>query len=492
MKHSPWPRLARASVADQKAIMDRSLARFVREELYPFSAHYRRVFDQAGVAPDRIRTVTDLRRLPFTTKKDLLEAQLDSERRRDFVLIPSPTAIREHWGFGRKAALALGGRASREIVRRAYTPNFVTFTTGRSSDPVTFFYTPHDLDLLGEAGARMLEVFGIGGSDVRIVNAFPFAPHLAFWLTSFAGFRTGMLIVPTGGGKTVGSAGNLRVLEKMRATVLIATPGFAYHLARVARDEKRDLSSLRTVVLGAEKVTPGLKRKMAEALAACGAREPSILGTYGFTEARLAFGECPTGYDVSAGYHLYPDLCVFEVIDPETLEPVGEGEDGEVVFTTISGHGTCVLRYRTGDLAVGGMTWRPCPHCGRTVPRLSSDLRRVSDRHALNLTKIRGTLVDLASMGAVLNEDPAIEEWQVVLTKKDDDPHELDEFEVRIALRDSGDPTLFRRELERRLAATVEVTPNRVTFHHPRELADLLGMETETKEKRFLDLRPKG
>jgi acetyl-CoA C-acetyltransferase/acetyl-CoA acyltransferase len=278
------------------------------------------------------------------------------------VLVPTPEAIRAHWGLSRKLALGIGGRAAREILRFAYTPNFLTFTTGRSSEPVAFLYTPHDLDLLGEGGARMMDVFGLAGPDVRIVNAFPFAPHLAFWMTSFAGFRTGMLIVPTGGGKVVGSSGNLRLLEKLAATVLIATPGFAYHLARIARDERRDLSKIDTVILGAEKVTPGLKHKMAEALSACGAREPKILGTYGFTEARLAFAECPTGYDVSSGYHLYPDLCVIEVIDPVTLEPVGEGQDGEVVYSTISGHGSCVLRYRTGDLAVGGVTRAPCPY----------------------------------------------------------------------------------------------------------------------------------
>ncbi len=491
MKHSPWQRLSRAPASVQERAQGAALSRFVREELYPFSAHYRRVFEQAGVAPEQIRTLDDLRRLPFTTKKDLLDAQIDPARKRDFVLIPTPEAIRKHWGLSRKLALALGGRQAREILRRAYTPNFLTFTTGRSSEPVAFLFTPHDLELLGEAGARMLDVFGLAGPDVRIINAFPFAPHLAFWLTSFAGFRTGMMVVPTGGGKVVGSSGNLRMLEKLTATTLIATPGFAYHLARLARDEKRNLSSLTTVILGAEKVTPGLKHKMAEALGACGAHEPQILGTYGFTEARLAFAECPTDYDVSSGYHLYPDMCVIEVIDPQTLEPVGEGQDGEVVFTTISGHGSCVLRYRTGDLAVGGVTRAPCPHCHRTVPRLSSDLRRVSDRHALSLTKIRGTLVDLSSIGSVLSEDPTIEEWQVVLSKKDDDPHELDEFEVRVALRPGTNREGFESALRKRLVDSVEVAPNRVSIHTASALADLLGMETEMKEKRFLDLRPK-
>ncbi len=488
---TPWQRLSHASVAEQKRIQNAQLARYVREELYPFSAHYQKTFDAAGVRPRDIRTVDDLRRLPFTTKADLLAAQSDPATKRDFVVVPTPAAIKEHWPFMRKLALVLGGERAREILRYRYTPHFVTFTTGRSSEPVVFSYTPHDLEILGEAGARMFDVHRLRNREVRVVNAFPFAPHLAFWATSFASFKTGQFTVSTGGGKVMGTDGNLLMLERIKATVLIGTPGFAYHLLRRARTKGADLSSMAMVILGAEKVTPGLKAKMAACLEACGASNVTISGTYGFTEARMAFSECPAGHDESPGYHLYPDLNVVEVIDPETLEPVGEGEDGELVFTTISGHGTCVMRYRTGDVAVGGVTWEPCPWCGRTVPRISSELRRVSDRHALNLTKIKGTLVDLSHMGTVLSSRPDIEEWQVVLSKKNNDPYELDEFEVRVALASGIDAASFEAEIKTALARATEVQPNRVSVHSLTEMLDFLGMETEMKEKRYLDLRPK-
>jgi len=488
---SPWQRLCQAPVAEQKRIQNAQLRRYVREELYPFSAHYRKAFDTAGVRPQDIRTVDDLRRLPFTTKADLLAAQSDPATKRDFVLVPTPASIKAHWPFMRKLALVLGGARAREILRYRYTPHFVTFTTGRSSEPVVFTYTPHDLEILGEAGGRMFDVHGLKGREVRVVNAFPFAPHLAFWAASFASFQTGQFTVPTGGGKVMGTEGNLAMLERLKATVLIATPGFAYHLLRRARNAGSDLSSMDTIVLGAEKVTPGLKAKMATCLAACGASNVTISGTYGFTEARMAFSECPAGHDESPGYHLYPDLNIVEVIDPDTLEPVGDGEDGELVFSTISGHGTCVMRYRTGDMAVGGVTWEPCPWCGRTVPRISSELRRVSDRHALNLTKIKGTLVDLSHMGTVLSSHAEVEEWQVVLTKKNDDPYELDEFEVRVALANDVDAANFQRQIGEELARATEVHPNRVSVHSLPEMLDFLGMETEMKEKRYLDLRPK-
>jgi phenylacetate-coenzyme A ligase PaaK-like adenylate-forming protein len=122
--------------------------------------------------------------------------------------------------------------------------------------------------------------------------------------------------------------------------VLIGVPGFVYHMLREAREKGVSLVLRGADLPRAEKVTPGLKRKMAECLEACGANEVSILGTYGFTEARMAYGECPTTYDQASGYHLYPDLGIFELIHPETLEPVGEGETGEIVYTPIAGHGT--------------------------------------------------------------------------------------------------------------------------------------------------------
>jgi len=161
------------------------------------------------------------------------------------------------------------------------------------------------------------------------------------------------------------------------------------------------------------------------------------------------------------------------------------------VYTPIDGHGTVICRYRTGDLAVGGITWDPCPWCGRTVPRIASELRRASDQRSMSLTKIKGTLVDLSSMGSLLSSLPEIEEWQVVLQKRNDDRHDLDELVVRASLRTGTDSVLFEKKLREELMIGVEVTPNRVEFKTTPEMLLVLGMETEMKEKRFLDRRPK-
>jgi phenylacetate-coenzyme A ligase PaaK-like adenylate-forming protein len=449
------------------------------------------MFGQAGVRADQIRSVDDLRRLPFTTKQDLLAAQSGETTKHDFVLVPTPDLIRASWPMSRKLPLLFGGAEAREAVRKEYTPNFATFTTGRSSDPVLFLYTPHDMRLLAECGARMLDVHAIHDVDARIVNTFPFAPHLAFWQSAFAGFETGRFMMSTGGGKVMGTGGNLRILERMSTTTVLGTPGFVYHLLREGVEKGVKLPKVRLIVLGAEKVTPGLKAKMAESLAAMGSKDVTISGTYGFTEARMAFSECPTAHDVSSGYHTYPDLGVFEVIDTKTLEPVKEGETGELVYTPIAGHGTVVMRYRTGDLAVGGITWEPCPWCKRTVPRISSEIRRASDQRSMDLTKIKGTLVDLSSMGALLSSMPEVEEWQVVLGKKNDDPHELDEFTVRVSLKPGTDAAAFQTKCAHDIQEGLEVAPGRVDVLPRAKMLELLGMETEMKEKRFVDTRPK-
>jgi len=487
----PWAELTRATSGELRRLQDDRLARRVREELLPFSAHYQKVFAAAGLKARDVRRVADLAKLPLTTKQDLLAAQSDPARRLDFVLRPSPEAIRAHWGLGKKLDLLLGGAAEKAALRRAYTPNFATFTTGRSADPVAFYYTPHDLELLGAVGARMLDVHGIEDPLARILNLFPFAPHLAFWQTAFAGFETGRFMLSSGGGKVIGSAGSIKLAERVQPTVLIGVPGFVYHVLREAREKGANLASVKLVILGAEKVTPGLKQKMAESLAVCGARDVVISGTYGFTEARMAFSECPASYAESPGYHLYPDLGIFEVIEPESGRVLGEGETGELVYTPLDGHGTTILRYRTGDVAVGGITWEPCPWCKRTVPRVASELRRSSEQKAMSLTKIKGTLVDLSAIGAFLSNMQDVEEWQVVLKKKNDDPYELDEFVLRVAVRHGVESADFEPRVKREMADAVEVAPSRIEFQTTPEMLAHLGMETEMKEKRFLDLRPK-
>jgi phenylacetate-CoA ligase len=493
---SAWKDICRLPAGEQRKLQDARLRAFVREYLYPFHPHYRETFDRLGVRPDQIRTVDDLRRIPPTSKQDLLPNAEDPQRFRKFILQPTPELIREHWPLRRKLPLLLqkmmhGADAVKDRLRREFFPNFVTFTTGRSAEPLPFFYTPHDIQNLHDSGARIVDVTGID-KDTRIANLFPYAPHLAFWQVVFAGVETGMMILSTGGGRVMGSAGDLRAITRLRAEAILGVPGYIYHLLRRGAEEGFDLSSVRNVVLGAERVPPGFKRKVRSMLAKMGAEDVRVFGTYGFTEARMAFVECPTADpETYSGYHAYPDLAILEVLDPDTLEPVGEGEPGELVITPLAGRGSTVFRYRTGDIVRGGIEYGPCPHCGRTVPRISADITRQSSVKDLQILKLKGTLVNLEDCAHVLGNHHDIEEWQIELTKKDDDPLEVDELIVHLALREGADEDAMRKLVTEEFRSSFEVTPNRLEFHGLTTLLDKLGMEREMKEKRFLDSRPK-
>ncbi len=490
-----WQRLQRQSRAEQRQMQNALLQRYVREYLWPFSPFYRELFERAGVRPEQIRTVDDLRRLPLSSKKDLLPSAEDPQKFKKFILQPTPESIRASWPLSRKLPLlwqkwTRGAAAVRQRVREEFAPCFMTFTTGRSAEPVPFFYSPHDIANLHDTGARLIDVMGLE-REYRVANVFPYAPHLAFWQVFFAGQATGMMALSTGGGKVMGSSGDLRAITRLKADALIGVPGYVYHLLRRAAAERLDLSSIRRVVLGAERVPPGLKTKICALLAEVGARDVRVFGTYGFTEARMAFAECPTRDNEYTGYHLYPDLAIFEVVDPVTGEVMPDGEDGELVFTPLHARASTVFRYRTGDRVRGGLQWHPCPHCGRTVPRISSDLTRESSLKDLQLLKVKGTLVNLEDCAMLLGSLAEVEEWQIELRKKDDDPMEVDELTVHLAVKEGCSPEATAARVHDLFRSRLEIAPNHIEFLGLESMLRKIGMETEMKERRFVDCRPK-
>src|SRR3989338_6857929 len=326
----------------------------------------------------------------------------------------------------------------------------MTFTTGTTNLPTAFLYSNHDVDNLHIYGARMLKLFDIAGSD-RIVNMFPYAPHLAFWQVVFGGLASRVLVMGTGGGKVMGTDGNISALMKMKPAVLLGVPSYVYHVLRTARDQGRDLSFLKKIVLGAARLGEGFKEKITELLMQMGSGDVSVFGTYGFTEARCAWAECPTSISVSSGYHLYPDKEIFEVIDPKTGVVRGEGEDGELVYTALDARGSVVLRYRTGDFVRGGITYAPCPHCRRTVPRVSSDITRLSDVKDMRLSKIKGALVDLNNFSSVLSDIKMIDEWQIELRKHNNDPFDVDEVVVYVSPKSGCDRARLEEEVKKKI-----------------------------------------
>ncbi len=364
------------------------------------------------------------------------------------------------------------------------------FTTGRAAEPLPFLLTQHDLDNVTSAGRRLMEVCG-ARHEFRLLNAFPFAPHLAFWFTHYAGISFGVLNVSTGGGKVLGTEGNLRLIKKLNPDAIIGVPTFIYHLLQQAVDAKVRCEKLKRIVLGGEKTSDGLRRKLFDLAAGLGARDVDVLATYGFTESKLAWAECPFPHDQEpGGYHLYPDLAIIEIIDPKTGRAVPSGQPGEIVFTPLDARGTVVLRYRTGDFIDGGLVYEACPHCGRTLPRLVGNISRASEIKEMNLDKLKGTLVDFNLLEHVLDDAPHIGAWQLELRKRGDDPFNVDELVLHVTKTDDTPDPQIARELHERVYSQTEVHPNRVIFHSAAEMRQLQGVGVVIKEQKVVDHRP--
>ena len=459
---------------------------YLRERVIPFSAYYRELFARQNLNADNFKSLDDLRRLPFTSKADLVADSAHPHRSRELVLVPETSVLTRKPGTILRA-LWRGRAAVREEFEHEFRPIFMTSTTGRSADPVPFFYSRRDLDTLAEVGRRMFEVCG-ATREMRLLNIFPYAPHLAFWLTYYGGATFGVFTASTGGGKVMGTEGQLRFLRKIQPDVIIGMPTFMYHVLHLAVEEGIRCPNLRRLVLGGEKVPAGMREKLIHLARQLGSSKVDVVATYGFTEAKMAWAECPANN--ASGYHLFADLGIVEIIDPVSGEPVPAGHPGEIVFTPLDSRGTVVLRYRTGDIIDGGLIHGQCPHCGRVLPRLIGNISRRSEIRSMMLDKIKGTLVDFNELEHVLDDLPHVGAWQIEIRKQHDDPLELDEIVLHVEHPVGVSEEKLIHELDTRLAARTEIHPNRIVFHNADELRRLQGVGLQLKEQKVVDHRP--
>jgi phenylacetate-CoA ligase len=456
---------------------------YLSQRVLPFSAHYRRLFKEHGLEVGDLKSYDDWSDAPFTTKADLT---VPREQQREFILMPEEAALRREWGVIMNAILH-GRTAAKAALEDEFRPVMLTSTTGRSSDPVPFLFTKHDLANLDTTGRRLMEC-GQSQREFRHVNAFPFAPHLAFWQTHHAGLSFGTFMVSTGGGKALGTEGNMSLMDRIQPDVLIGMPTFIYHLLRQAVESGKHWPNIKRVVLGGEKVAEGLRARLVDLVRELGGEEVHVISTYGFTEAKMAFPECPVEAGAS-GFHLSPDLAMIELVDPRTGRPVEPGHPGEIVFTPLDARGTVVLRYRTGDIAEGGLTWQRCPHCGRTCPRLLGPISRVSEVRELHLDKIKGTLVNFNILEHLLDDQKGVAAWQIELAKRDDDPHEVDELILHVAPEPGMNAHDLEQRIGRRFSEVTEIRPNAIHFHDLPRLRERLGVGKLLKEVKLLDRR---
>ncbi len=469
----PWEKMIFSSLGRQNHLRNEKLQHMMR--LFPHAPYYAALFQAHALDPKKIHSTDDLLRIPFTTKDDIVAAVEYPEKASAFVLNPTHAL---HTLPHLNSLRLIFSKNIKEDLLTEFKPIHVHFTSGRSAMSVPVLYTQYDLLHLQEAGRRMLFHLKIPHT-ARVINVFPYAPHLAFWQAVYATNYLGVFGVHTGGGKGMGTSKILDVFERMRAEVIIGMPSYVYHLLSIAAEKKLDLTFLRYLILGGEAVTHPYIEKLKQLLDRCGSRLPLVYSTYAFTEGKVSWTQCHE----ESGYHLYPDMEFIEIVD-HAGRRVLDGQSGEIVYTGLDFRGTIFLRYKTGD--IGRLQVGPCLYCGAKTPRLDPAITRSSEIRSLRLTKIKGSFVDLNAVQALLSSLPFVDEWQLVLRKKKQ--FGLDEVVVHVAPRHGENHSFVKNEIVRQMHSYFHVTPS-VVFTTKHRLVESLGLETHLKEKRIVDRR---
>lgn len=358
---------------------------------YDHSPFYRRKYEAAGVSPDDIRTLDDVRRLPFVTKQELQASQAGRPLFGDFVAPGPANAMRYHQTSG---------------------------TSG--STPLRILDSRKDWEWVSETWCYGMYGFGLRPEDVALV-AFGYGAFIGFWGAHYAAERIGCLTIPTGGGS---SENRIRQIMDLGATAVVATPTYAIRLVQVALEMGVDLareSKVTMLILAGE---PGANIPTTKECleVGWGARAGDFPG---LSESG---GGCAYECSEQCGaIHLLEDHYLDEVIDTESGEPLGYGQQGERVMTSFGRATMPMIRYRTGDL-VERVPASFCT-CGRTFDLYRGGiLGRVDD-----MLIVRGVNVYPASVENVVREYDAIQEFQIVISEREGIP--------QIAVRaDTGTP----------------------------------------------------
>lgn len=379
---------------------------------------YRRRLDELQMQPEDLQGLEDLRKLPFTTKNDLRRSYPY-----DMVALPLREVVRFHLSSG---------------------------TTGA---PTVIAYTANDLEHWTDLVARNLVAAGITREDV-VQIFFGYGLFSGGFGLHQGAEKIGASVLPVSEAEL---PQQVKIMQDFRTTALIGLPSYALAMAEAmeAIGLEANSLSLRVGLFGAE---PWSEARRAEIESRLYIRAYDIYGLSEMGGPGVA-GECPC----RCGLHLAEDHFLVEVVDPLTGEPLPEGQEGELIFTTLTKEALPLLRYRSGDLA--SIDTRPCA-CGRTSARMSRVQRRTDD-----MVIIHGINIFPEDVGRALSEFGGLsEQFQLVV----DRPGPSDEMEVRVELMGllSDIPNLVlrvREQIEQRLRQELGVEV-KVSLLEPRSL----------------------
>ncbi len=403
--------------------------------LYSFSPFYHDRMKEQKVHPDDIRELSDVKKLPFMFKRDLRDNYPDR-----LFTASQDELVRYHVSSG---------------------------TTGK---PTVVGYTQNDLNNWTTSLARGLTSIGLGRGDVIQVS-YGYGLFTGGLGMHYGAERIGATVLPTSVGNT---ERQIELMQDLGATAIACTPSYLLHIGEVAEKMGVNIqkdTKLRTGILGAEPWTQGMRVRMEEWL---GIKAYDIYGTSELSGPM--FTECSE----QKGVHIWSDLALVEVIDPDSGEPLEPGEKGELTITILQKEALPMIRYRIGDISV--LEDEVCS-CGRTHPRIQRIQGRVDD-----MLIIRGINVFPSQIEYALMAIPEVgQHFQIVVDRKG----ALDDLLVRVELNKESfsdkinDLMLIRQNVENRLRNSLNVNVD-VELVEPGSLPRFEGKSKKVIDKRAL------
>ena len=421
---------------DRESLQELQLKKLTKvlDRVYHKVPFYRKTFDTNKVRPETIKNLRDLQRLPFTTTEDL----------------------RAGYPYGFLVS-------SLSHLVRLHT------STGTTGKPKAVLFSQRDINQATELIARSMRMTGAEPDDV-FQNMMSYGLFTGGLVFHYGAERAGLLVIPGGAGNT---ERQIELMRDFKTTIVHLTPSYALYLAEVMERmglSSRDDFNLRIAYLGAEPYSEATKSKIEEIFSL------DAYDSYGLSEMNgpgVAF-ECKE----KCGMHLWEDNFIMEVIDPETLEILREGEEGELVLSTIDREAMPILRYRTGDLT--RIYPDPC-RCGRVHRRISRIKGRVDDMFVL-----RGVNIFPSEVERILMSLPEVERnYQILLDREEG----LDNMRVRVEIKKRffrgslQDLERLQNKIKAKLKKELTVTPQ-VELVAPATLPRTTG-----KAKRLIDKR---
>ena len=383
--------------------------RSMLQQIYGPNRFYTEKLDAAGIHPESIKTLDDLKRLPLTSKSELVQAQSD--------------------------ALPLGSNATFE--ESAYSRFHQT--SGTTGTPLRVLDTPESWDWWGRCWGHVLAGAGLTEND-RLFVPFSFGPFIGFWAAVEGARKINALMIP-GGGRD--SLQRLHLMKELGVTAMCCTPTYALRLAEVARESGFDLSQipLRTLIHAGE---PGAN------VPATKARIESVWNAKCFDHAGASeIGAHSFECEVQPnGTHVTESEFIVEVLNPETQEAVPEGEQGELIITNLGRIGYPVIRYRSGDLVV--LNQQKCA-CGRSFARFEGGVLGRAD----DMVVVRGINVFPSAVENLVRQCDTVEEFRITVSTN----REMGNLAIELDLSKNANPESARKTVDQAIQNELSLRP---------------------------------